>query len=611
MSRNNETWGSSLGMVLAMAANAVGFGNFLRFPVQAISNGGGAFIIPYLVCLVIMGFPLMFIEWTTGRWGGQYGDHSPPFMMERLGKKPFWRYIGVFGIFSSIAIAAYYCYIESWTLSYLYHTVAGTFKGMSQGEVAAFFSHYHITSSHSTIPYENVAFFVLCLALNVWILSKSLQKGIERVSKIAVPLLVILGIFLAIKGLTIKAGDDGAVTSGITGLSFLWEPQYNTLLDPKVWLAAAGQIFFSLSLGMGCMQAYASYAKRKEDIALSSFATGFVNEFVEVVLGGTILISITVGFFGISTVQEMIAQEGGLGMAFQSMPYLFQKWGPVFSIVFGIAFFGLLFVAGITSSIAMGTPFISFLQDEFNIKKKNAAIAFGVTVLICGLPCVLFYKQGVFDEFDYWAGTVGLFFFAMCEAILFSWIYGINKGWKEFNYGAKIKVPIFFKYITLYITPTLLIIIFTAALIKPAGDQWNTLSINGWKLDNESIIGRMKGKTGVNDKWFADTLYSDIRGYIAAFETHNGALFIVAHSGSDIEGEYGYVKRYRVKKGNEILVQLGAPIVVGTPIFKGKIINDTFYVGLARLFLLAIFLGGCAMVLIAVRKRKKENRLIN
>jgi SNF family Na+-dependent transporter len=611
MSKNNETWGSSLGMVLAMAANAVGFGNFLRFPVQAISNGGGAFIIPYLVCLVIMGFPLMFIEWTTGRWGGQYGDHAPPFMMERIGKKPMWRYIGVFGIFSSIAIAAYYCYIESWTLSYLYHTVAGTFKGMSQGEIAAFFCHYHNTSANSTIPYENVAFFVLCLALNVWILSKSLQKGIERVSKIAVPLLVILGIFLAIKGLSIKAGVDGAVASGISGLSFLWEPQYDTLLDPKVWLAAAGQIFFSLSLGMGCMQAYASYAKRKEDIALSSLATGFVNEFVEVILGGTILISITVGFFGISTMQEMIAQEGGLGMAFQSMPYLFLKWGPILSIVFGLAFFGLLFIAGITSSIAMGTPFISFLQDEFNFKKKNAALSFGIAVLICGLPCVLFYGQGVFEEFDYWAGTVGLFFFALCEVILFSWIWGINKGWKEFNYGAKIKVPVFFKYITMYITPTVLILIFSAALIKPAGDDWKSLSFKGWKLDSGSIIGRMMGKTEVNNKWFADTLYSDINGYITEFENHNGDMFVVAHTGSGVEGEYGYMKRFQVKKGHEILVQPNDPIAVGTPILKGKIINDTFYVGLARIFLLTMFLGGCAMILAATIKRKKENRLIN
>jgi SNF family Na+-dependent transporter len=611
MSKTNESWGSSIGLVLAMAGNAVGFGNFLRFPVQAISNGGGAFIIPYLVCFLIMGLPLMFIEWTIGRWGGQFGHHATPFIMEKMGKKPMWRYIGVFGIFSSIAVASYYCYMESWTLSYIYHSIIGTFGGMSQGEVAAFFTDYHnMNSTHSGIPYENIVAFLLCLALNVWILSRGLQKGIELVAKIGVPLLILLGIFLAIKGLSIKAGADGAVASGLSGLNFLWQPQYTSLLDPKVWLAAAGQIFFTLSLGMGCMQCYASYLRRKDDIALTSLATGFLNEFVEIVLGGTILISITVGFFGITTVQQMVAQEGGLGIAFQSMPYLFQKWGPMLGMLAGVSLFGLLFIAGITSSLAMGTPLVSFLQDEFNMKKRNAALTFGLVILCCGLPCVLFYKQGVFDEYDYWAGTVSLFFFAMCETILFSWIFGINKGWKEFNHSARIKVPKFFKYITLYITPTILIFIFLSALIKPAGDEWGSLSFKGWKLDNESIIGRMKGKSGVNDKWFADTLYSEISGNIIEFENYQGELYVVAQTIAN-EGEYGYVKKFLAKNVEEILVQPGDAISVGSPIFKGKFVNDTLYISCSRMFLVIIFLTGCGMVLLALRKRKKTNRPIH
>jgi SNF family Na+-dependent transporter len=612
MPKNNESWGSSIGLVLAMAGNAVGFGNFLRFPVQAISNGGGAFIIPYLLCFVLLGLPLMFIEWTTRRWGGQFGHHTTPFIMEKMGKRPLWRYIGVFGIFSSVAVASYYCYMESWTLSYMYHSIIGTFKGMSQGEVAAFFTDYHnMSSTHSGIPYENVAAFLLCLALNVWILSRGLQKGIEIVAKIGVPLLVMLGIFLAIKGLCIKAGEEGAVASGISGLNFLWQPQYTSLLDPKVWLAAAGQIFFTLSLGMGCVHCYASYLKRKDDIALSSLATGFLNEFVEIALGGTILISITVGFFGITTVQQMIAQEGGLGMAFQSMPYLFQKWGPILSIIAGVSLFGLLFIAGITSSLAMGTPLVSFLQDEFNMKKRNAALTFGLVILACGLPCVLFYKQGVFDEYDYWAGTVSLFFFAMCEAILFSWIFGINKGWKEFTHSARIKVPKLFKYVTLYITPTILIFIFLSALIKPAGDEWGALSFKGWKLDNESIIGRMKGKSGVNDRWFADTLYSEINGTIIEFENYQGELYVVAQTIAN-EGEYGYVKKFHANKNvKEILIQQGDLIAVGTPVFKGKFVNDTLYVSYARMFLVIIFLSSCGMVVVALRKRKKSDQSIH
>ena len=245
MANANETWGSRLGIVLAMAGNAVGFGNFLRFPVQAVENGGGVFIIPYIVCLLLLGIPLMFVEWTIGRYGGQFGDHSTPFIMGRMGKGKAWRYFGVFGIFSTIAIASYYCYLESWTISYIYHSIIGTFNNMSQAEIKQIFTEYHhLTISHSGIPFENIIAFVFCLALNVWILSKGLKGGIEVVAKWGVPLLIVFGIFLAIKGVTIKEGVDGAVESGLAGLNFLWTPHYSSLLDPKVWLAAAGQIFF-------------------------------------------------------------------------------------------------------------------------------------------------------------------------------------------------------------------------------------------------------------------------------------------------------------------------------------------------------------------------------
>jgi hypothetical protein len=276
-------------------------------------------------------------------------------------------------------------------------------------------------------------------------------------------------------------------------------------------------------------------------------------------------------------------------------------------VLAGVSFFGLLFIAGITSSLAMGSPLVSFLQDEFNFKKKHAALTFGLVILCCGLPCVLFYKQGVFDEFDYWAGTVSLFFFAMCEAVLFSWIFGVNKGWKEFTHAARIKVPVVFKYILLYITPTLLIAIFLSALIKPANDDWSSLSFKGWKLDDESIIGRMKGKSGPNEQWFTDTLYSEINGFIQDIETYQGECYVVACTHSDVEGEYGYVKKYHVKTGAEILVQPNDLVVAGTPIIKGKYINNAFYVACARIFLITIFLTGCAMVIIAAKKRKHHS----
>ncbi len=492
MSQNSQSWGSRVGLILAMAGNAVGLGNFLRFPVQAIQNGGGAFIIPYLTCFLLMGIPLLWIEWSTGRYGGKFGHHSTPFILDAMDKRRFWKYFGVFGIFTNIAVAAYYCYIESWTMSYVMHSIAGTFQSMNQTEVAAFFGKYvDVTQSTTGIPYEAVIFFLLCILLNTYILSRGLE-GVEKAAKIGMPLLILFGVFLAVRGLTL--GTSGASAehpdaSAIDGLNFLWTPQYDSLTNPKVWLAAAGQIFFTLSLGMGSIQCYASYIRPKDDIALNAASAGFMNEFVEVVLGSSIVIPIAAGYLGIDWVKE----NAGFGMAFQTMPYLFNNWGPVLATVAGVMWFGLLFFAGITSSLAMGTPWMGFMRDEFNWSQKKGAWSFGLIVLVLGLPTVFFFNYGVFDEYDYWAGTVSLVVFALAESILFAWIFGIDKGWKEINEGGDIKVPGIYKFIIKFITPVLLLFVFLGSLITPKGNDWlgakdNLLSGNGWVLDNSSLI---------------------------------------------------------------------------------------------------------------------------
>jgi len=154
MSNNTESWGSRMGLILAMAGNAVGPGNFLRFPVQAVQNGGGAFIIPYLVCFLLMGIPLLWIEWFMGCFGGKHGHHSTPFILNAMHRFPLWKYIGVFGIWTNIAVASYYCYLESWTLSYVFHSITGSFSGLSQEAVSDFFNDYvSLGTSTFGIPY--------------------------------------------------------------------------------------------------------------------------------------------------------------------------------------------------------------------------------------------------------------------------------------------------------------------------------------------------------------------------------------------------------------------------------------------------------------------------
>src|SRR5699024_1500141 len=161
-----------------------------------------------------------------------------PYIVHKMGKKKAWKYIGGFGIVINIIIAAYYCYIEAWTISYVFHSLGQTFSGLSSTEVAQFFERYvSIGFSTSCIPFESILAYIICLALNTYILSKDMSKGIEKVAKIGMPLLIIFGAFLAFQGITL--GDTGrcATCSSTIGLNFLWNPEFSSLLDLNVWLA--------------------------------------------------------------------------------------------------------------------------------------------------------------------------------------------------------------------------------------------------------------------------------------------------------------------------------------------------------------------------------------
>ena len=491
MAQYKESWGSRVGLVLAMAGNAVGLGNFLRFPAQASQNGGGAFIIPYLISFFLMGIPLLYVEWAIGRHGGKFGHHSTPGMFDVLGKSRFLKYIGVFGLFTNLTIAAYYCYIESWTLSYVFHSIIGTFTTIKPTE---FFPQYlGITeSSVFALPMEAFFWFVITLILNVWILSRGLAKGIELAAKIGMPLLILFGIVLAIKGLTLSPSDPGVIQSPLVGLNFVWEPNFSGLSNPTTWLAAAGQIFFTLSVGMGSIHCYASYVKEKQDIALNASSAGWMNEFVEVILGGTILIPIATAYLGLAIVQASTAGGSGFALGFLTLPTLFNNWG-WFAPFAGAMWFGLLFFAGITSSLAMGQPILAFMNDEFKISRYRGSILFGLATFILGFICVWLYPGGAFDEFDFWTGTFSLVVFALLESIVFAFIFGMDKGWEEINRGADIVIPKFFKFVIKYVTPSFIIIIFIGALIKPS-TEWvtafsNLFGGNGWSFAPDSVIG--------------------------------------------------------------------------------------------------------------------------
>jgi len=511
MAQSNEGWGSRVGLILAMAGNAVGLGNFLRFPVQAVQNGGGAFIIPYFVSFLLMGIPLLWVEWAMGRFGGIRGNHSTPFILDSMSKKRLWKYVGVFGIFTNLGILAYYTYIESWTLTYTLKSLAQSFTGMSRGQVSALFDSYagvHGTMTDAlvaiNIPGWAIVAFLVTLILNIYILSKGLSGGVEKVAKIAMPLLIIFGVFLAIRAVTLGSTDiSGCATcNSNAGLSFLWKPKLNSLSNPKVWLAAAGQIFFTLSVGMGTIHCYAAYVKKNDDIALNAMSAGWMNEFVEIVLGASIVIPIAVGYMGLDWVKD----NAGFMMAFKTMPFLFNQWGAILATLSGVAWFGLLFFAGITSSLAMGTPFMGFVEDEFGWSRIRSAVILGVIIFVLALPTILFFEMGVFSEYDYWTGTVSLVIFASAEIILFSWVFGIDKGWKEITRGSDIRVPNFYKFIIKWVTPVFILTILITSLFKPLHGEvsdwqlaFHQLFTRGsWPWANDSIIAQA---FHLNQKW--------------------------------------------------------------------------------------------------------------
>ncbi|MFM7473779.1 MAG: hypothetical protein ACKO00_07670, partial [Crocinitomicaceae bacterium] len=384
---------------------------------------------------------------------------------------------------------------------------------------------------------------------------------------------------------------DGALFDGTVGLDYLWTPDYSTIWDSKVWLAAAGQIFFTLSIGMGSIQCYASYVKSKDDIALNAMSAGWMNGFVEIVLGSAIIIPIAVGYLGIDGMKELLSEGGGLGLGFKTLPYLFEQWGSMLGVIAGVAWFGLLFFAGITSSLAMGTPVMGFLSDEFGWKEKNAAWAFGFAVFILGLPTVLFFNNGVFDEYDYWAGTVSLVVFAFVEIILFAWIFGMDKGWKEINLGADIKVPVIFKFIIQYVTPLLLGWVF----INSIPDIVDTLNHKGSKAKIEFYQNEeaMREKSKEQKK-----LLSGKKDYDPSFLSPN-----VVTDEQLVANKNITIPTYLLIKKERELEKIRTDVA-----YRNSKIEDEektmLYKNMSRLFLLVLWLGIAYLVYIASKKSK-------
>lgn len=484
--QKTEQWATRIGVILAVAGSAVGLGNFLRFPGKAAQNGGGAFMLPYFISLLLLGIPLCWAEWTMGRYGGTRGFNSAPGIFTSIWKHRLAKYCGTFALLIPLVIYMYYVLIETWCLGYAWDYLVGNLQlGDDPAKYKAHFDDFVGANANGFI-YEGgnnklVWLLVLVFSMNFILIYRGISKGIEKFCTVAMPLMAICAVCVLIRVLTL---DSEKV---IAGLGSMWNPNPEFLWKPSTWLEASSQIFFSLSVGFGVIINYSSYLRRKDDIALSGLTASSVNEFFEVCLGGLITLPAAFIFLGATA-----AAQTTFGLGFNALPNVFAEMpGGRF---FGAIWFFMLFLAAITSSLSMLQPVIAFLEEGLGLKRHASAAMLGL-ITAFGTAFVVFFSKGLvaLDTFDFWVGTLFIFILAMIQAILYGWILGIDRGEEELSRGANMRVPRLVQWVLKYVTPLYLIAIFVGICYTQAGSYWKTLSAGGVPLYSVLFIAGVFG----------------------------------------------------------------------------------------------------------------------
>ena len=451
-------WGTRAGVILAVAGSAVGLGNFLRFPAQAAAHGGGAFMIPYICALVLLALPIGWAEWSMARYGGEKGFHSGPAIMGMVGRGRVARYFGILAVLIPMVVYMYYVYIEAWCLRYAWEYLTGgvALTGSIEEQVrtsATFFSQTTGTDTDGVLNMSSV-FWLIVVTINIVLVYRGLKGGIEKFCQIALPAMAVLAVIVLIRVLTLGTPNPALPEQNVlNGLGYLWNPDFSKLTHFDTWLAAAGQVFFSLSVGFGVILNYASYLKKKDDIALSGLTASSTNELFEVGFGGLITITAAFVFLGASGV------GGGFGLGFQTLPVVFEQMGGIGRWI-GFAWFFLLFLAAITSSISMLQPVKTFFEEALGIS-SGKAIAW--VSIVCGLGSlwVIWFSKNMvaLDTMDFWVGTFCIFLLATVQIICFGWIWGVKNGARELDQGALIRIPRVFLFIMKYVAPIYLLVV--------------------------------------------------------------------------------------------------------------------------------------------------------
>jgi len=456
-------WGSRIGVILAVAGSAVGLGNYLRFPGLAVEHGGGAFMIPYIAALLLLTLPIGWAEWAMARHGGEKGLHSGPFIMGLIGRGRPARYLGVLSVMIPLVVYMYYLYVESWCLRYAWDYLAGnidlgaTIAEQKKSSVDLFGAVTGVTGDGTAFGSGNsLVFFAVAAALNILLVHRGLSGGIEKFCSWALPVMAILSVVVLIRVLTLGTPDPAHPDQSVeNGLGFMWNPDFSKLAHADTWMAAAGQVFFSLSVGFGMILNYASYLTKKDDIALSGLTASATNELFEVGFGGLITVTAAFVFLGASG-----ATGGAFSVGFNSLPVVFEQMGAMGRFI-GFAWFFLLFLAAVTSSISMLQPAKAFFEESLGVSPARA-ITLVSGLGLAGSLWVIYYSEGLvaLDTMDFWIGTFAIFVVATVQIICFGWVWGTARGAAELDQGALIKIPRVFFFLMRYVAPLYLLTIF-------------------------------------------------------------------------------------------------------------------------------------------------------
>lgn len=446
---SRDSFGSRLGVLLAMAGSAVGLGNLWRFPYLVGENGGAAFIIIYLACVCLICLPIFISEFVIGR-RSQKNAYAA---FRDLSGGSAWRWVGLMTVIVPLIVASYYCVIGGWAFEYLWKSCTFSFTGAaSQEAVSTMFSDF-VSSSWG--PVIGQTLFLLVTTLIVII---GIKDGIERFSKLMMPMLFIIVIAIAVYSSTLPG--SGA------GFEYLFRPDFSKV-DGGSFASALGQAFFSLSLGFGTIMTYASYVDKKDNILFQSTSTAIADTMFALIAGMAIMPAVFA--FGIDP-------QSGPGLVFETLPYVFGKM-PGGGIV-AILFFLALIVAALTSSISMIEVGVAYLIEEKKLKRTTACVILFLICWILGIFCALSFGplaevklagRSIFDFFDNLSSNILMTLGSLLTVLFVGWRLKKTDIYEEFTNGgtlsANVKIFGVLWFLIRYVAPIAVIVIFISGLL--------------------------------------------------------------------------------------------------------------------------------------------------